>query len=284
MGNLIPEDYGWLNVIFSNPAVSLTGTLSIYLLIFARFIPIVSQCPFLGAKTVPAPIRIGLAFSLAAVIMPFSIVHATKDVPFNTIFIGLLIKELFIGFILGYLSAIPFYMIQSSGILIDFQRGASSMQQQDPTLQGQSSPIGNLFNQILIVLFFEIGGAFYFMSAVMKSFQLVPPDGWISMNFFQPNTPFWETIIGLMHQIMAISVQVAAPSLVAILMAEAFLGIVNRLAPQVQIAFLGMSLRSLLGLALLFLGWFFILKQMGIVSLDWLRETFKHLSSLTDVA
>ena len=53
-----------------------------------------------------------------------------------------------------------------------------------------------------------------------------------------------------MNQIITIAIQLAAPALVAILMAEMFLGIANRLAPQVQIAFLGMSIKSLLGLGL----------------------------------
>ena len=280
MGDLIPGQSGWLDAIFSNPIVSPIGVLSMYLLIFTRFIPIVSQCPFLGSKLVPGPIRIGLAFSLAAVIVPFSLGNATADIPFNTVFIVLLAKELLIGFMLGFLASIPFYMVQSSGILIDFQRGSSSMMQQDPSLQGQSSPLGIIFNYILIVIFYEIGGAFYFMSAVFKSFELVPPNGWLNSEFFHPHSPFWAAMMGLMHQIMAIAIQLAAPSLVAILMAEAFLGIANLLAPQVQIAFLGMSLRSLLGLAMLFLGWFFILKQMGFVTLDWMKELFKHLTEL----
>lgn len=280
MGDLIPAQSGWLSAIFSNPVVSPIGVLTMYLLIFSRFVPVVTQCPFLGAKLVPAPMRIGLAFCLAAVILPFSLGTATTDVPFNTAFIAYMAKELMIGFILGFLASIPFYMVQSSGILIDFQRGSSSMMQQDPSLQNQSSPLGIIFNNILIVIFFEIGGAFYFMSAVFKSFELVPPNGWMSPLFFDPHSTFWASIMGLMHQIMAIAIQLAAPSLVAILMAEAFLGIANRLAPQVQIAFLGMSLRSLLGLALLFLGWVFILKQMGYVTLDWLKGLLKNLTEI----
>lgn len=54
-------------------------------------------------------------------------------------------------------------------------------------------------------------------------------------------------------------------------MAEIFLGIANRLAPRVQIAFLGMSLKSLLGLALLFVAWFFILKQLVKQTELWLK-------------
>jgi type III secretory pathway component EscT len=55
-------------------------------------------------------------------------------------------------------------------------------------------------------------------------------------------------------------------------MTETFLGIANRLAPQVQIAFLGMSLKSLVGLGILCLAWFFILKQMNKLMFAWLEK------------
>jgi type III secretion protein T len=69
-----------------------------------------------------------------------------------------------------------------------------------------------------------------------------------------------------------LSLKLAAPALVAILMAEMFLGIANRLAPQVQIAFLGMPLKSFLGLLLLFFGWFAILGDMKDLSDQMLQQ------------
>ena len=70
--------------------------------------------------------------------------------------------------------------------------------------------------------------------------------------------------------VLSMSIQLAAPPLIGVIMAEMFLGIANRLAPQVQIAFLGMSIKSLLGLALLWAAWYFILKQFTKQTHDWL--------------
>ena len=82
----------------------------------------------------------------------------------------------------------------------------------------------------------------------------------------------------LINQIATIAIQLSAPTIVAILMAEMFLGIANRLAPQVQIAFLGMSIKSLLGLALLWTAWFFILKQFTKQTYNWLSVINKIIS------
>ena len=142
---------------------------------------------------------------------------------------------------------------------------------QDPNLQGQSSPIGIMFNYYLIVLFYALDGPLLFFDAIGTSFQAFPIDAFINPLFFNLNNPFWQISIEIGGRIFALSIQLAAPSLVAILMAEAFLGIANRLAPQVQIAFLGMALKSLLGLLLLWAGWFIILKQSGKISIDWMH-------------
>ena len=77
-------------------------------------------------------------------------------------------------------------------------------------------------------------------------------------------------ITEILGKVFSLSLELAAPALLAILMAEMFLGIANRLAPQVQIAFLGMSLKSLLGLAILWAGWFILLRQMSILSVNWI--------------
>ena len=90
--------------------------------------------------------------------------------------------------------------------------------------------------------------------------------------FFLMQNPLWPFVIAIVGKIFAVAIQLAAPSLLAILMTELFLGIANRLAPQVQIVFLGMSLKSLAGLALLCVAWYFILQQMGKQALLWLKE------------
>ena len=263
--------------LFNLPNLSWSGVLTLYLLSIMRIAPIVALAPFLGAKVGPAASRLAVIFCLGAIFLPMIATKTvSQNIEFNTMFIGYALKELFIGAILGFLVTIPFYLIQSTGILIDYLRGASIMQAQDPMMQSQASPIGILYNYILIVLFFQIGGPFLFFDGLMKSYEIIPVDAFLNPVFFNPKNPFWDTAFSLLHHIVAISIQFAAPSLVAILMAEMFLGIANRLAPQVQIAFLGMSLKSLLGLGLLWAAWFFVLKQMTKESYDWIK-TINHL-------
>lgn len=250
--------------------MTLWGVLSLFFLVLMRLAPIMAMAPFLGAKLAPGVARIGLAVFLSIVFLPYLIVNVKEPITFNNAFILYSAKELLIGFILGFFVAVPFYMVQTSGIIVDYLRGASIMQSQDPSLQAQASPIGIFYNYILIVIFFQINGPFLFFDALVKSYEIVPPTEYINPLFLSIKSTFWKTCFDLMNQIVAIAIQLSAPALVAILMAEMFLGIANRLAPQVQIAFLGMSIKSLLGLALLWAAWFFILKQFTKQAHDWL--------------
>ena len=63
-------------------------------------------------------------------------------------------------------------------------------------------------------------------------------------------------------------------------MAEVFLGIANRLAPQVQIIFLGMPIKSLLGIFFLWVGWLFILTQGNKQLFSWFRSLEQIIDSL----
>ncbi len=245
--------------------------LSLFLLALFRLAPIIAIAPFLGSK-LPSGIKMGFLITLAVLLLPHIAVTSKTLVDFNMTYVGLLFKEFFMGCILAIISAMPFYIAQTSGSLIDFIRGSSALQVTDPFVQAQSSDLGVLYNYIMIVVFYQLDGFFYFFNAILTSYDVIPADGWINPLFFQMKNPFWQIVWTTLSKLFAIAIQLSAPALLAVLMTELFLGIANRLAPQVQIVFLGMSLKSLAGLALLCVAWFFILKQIGVQLLLWLKN------------
>ena len=222
----------------------------------------------------------GMLITLTVIFLPNIAMTSQTIVGFDIPFVLLCFKELFIGFILALFVCIPFYMAETAGILIDFTRGSSSLQVQNPFMQTQASSLGVLYNFVLIVIFYQIDGPFYFFNALFETYTVIPADGWIPQQFFNFHHPFWMAVWDCINRIMAVGVQLAAPSILAILMTEMFLGIANRLAPQVQIAFLGMSLKSLAGLGLLCAGWFFILQQMNKQTFLWLSQMNKIVHTL----
>lgn len=259
--------------------MTLEGLETSFFLTLMRIAPIIILAPFFGAKTAPVIARVGLAVFLAILYLPICFGSMQTLPAFNSDYYFLCCKELLIGLFLGLFILTPFLIAQSSGVIVDFMRGSSMLMAQDPTTQTQASPIGILYNWLLIVIYFGLDGPFYFLYALESSFALLPITEWLPPFFFTLQAPIWVKALSLLQALFAMSIQLAAPPILAILMAEVFLGIANRLAPQVQIAFLGMSLKSLFGLGLLWAAWFLILKQMGSFSLTWTKEMANYIAT-----
>ncbi|MEI6243022.1 MAG: type III secretion system export apparatus subunit SctT [Chlamydiota bacterium] len=282
--DIVSSTDNYLSLYLSLPNISPITSISFFFLSLARILPIIFLAPFFGGKLVPPVVKIGFGISLAAIFLPQMLVSAKGNLILGPVFMILMLKEIFIGFILGFLASIPFYFVQSTGSLIDHQRGASSLQVTDPSTQVQTSPIGVVYNYILITIFFAIGGPIFLIDALGKSFQLVPADAFLNPIFFSAKIPLWHLLFGLLDHLLKMTIQLGAPALIGMLITDMFLGIANRLAPQVQIVFLGMPLKSWVGLALLAAAWYFILQQMGKESTTWLNvieQTIKGMGKLT---
>jgi type III secretion protein T len=254
---------------------------SLIFLVVGRIVPIIAMAPFFGAKVLPHPVKVVLSICLMVMVLPKVVNQVTEPLAFNTTLIFLMIKELFIGTLLGFFVSLPFLIVSSSGTIIDHQRGAASLMVNDPTIQNQASPIGQLFNLILIVLFFNFGGPFYVIDTVLSSYDLVPPDKFLSPIFFSPESPITKKVESTMHDFVATMLQFAMPGLLVILMTDTFLGIINRLAPQVQITFLGMGLKSWLAIFIVCIGWSPFVEQMGKEIVVWLRDFLKLVQDLS---
>lgn len=239
------------------------AALTLLFLFFARIFPIIALAPFFGSRVLPNPVKVTFSICLFAIFLPKLLIVTTTPIDFNTLALFLIVKELFIGFIIGFIISIPFTIVTSAGLIIDHQRGGASLMVNDPTVQNQSSPLGTLFNQVLIVLFYVTDAPFLVIDLLLTSYEIIPPDRFLSPEFFNINTEFWKLQLQLFNQVMVLSIQLATPALLIMLMTDLFLGIANRLAPQVQITFLGMALKSLLGLGIVCIGWTLLVGAMG---------------------
>ena len=262
----------YVSLLLSLPHLKPATALSLFFLTLARLLPIMALAPFFGAKNIPMVIRMMFSVALVAIFLPQNLMVAKGELPFNLTFIGYMTKELLIGTLLGFLSAVPFFIAQMAGSLIDHQRGSSALQVTDPTTQSQTGPIGILYNYVLIAVFFSLNGPFIFLDGLASSYQLIPVDGLINPTLFSLETPLWKQLFQLFSLMMNLSIQLSAPALIGILLTDMFLGIANRLAPQVQIVFLGISLKSWVGIALMTAAWSLIIKVMGKEAIHWVQS------------
>jgi type III secretion protein T len=280
MNTLITQTDSFLSLGLALQNMHPITILSVFLLTLARIAPIVSVAPFLGAKNVRATIKMLFAVAFTALFFSQNLVLIREDIPYNYVFIGYFCKELIIGFIMGFIVALPFYIATSTGALIDHSRGSSALQVTDPSTTAQTSSIGLLNNAVLLVVFFSVGGPLLFFNAVADSYQVIPVDGLIGSTFFQMGSSFWSQMLGFFSKFMDITVRLAAPPIIAMLLTDLFLGIANRLATQVQVVFLGIPLKSWVGIALMTAAWGLIIQVMGKESIQWIKSLQKAITSI----
>lgn len=211
-----------------------------------RILALMIVLPMFARQTMPGLLRFGVAAGLGLVAAPMLLPELSR-MPEGFGLVMLLFKEAALGFLLGFLIAIPFWSFEAVGFFIDNQRGASISATLNPLTGNDSSPLGLLFNQAFIVFVFASGVFLLILGLLYGSFRIWPVMTW---------TPTLERAMAAdwlmqLDGLVKVAVLLAAPAIVAMFLAEVGLALVSRFVPQLQVFFLAMPIKS--GVALLVL-------------------------------
>lgn len=211
-----------------------------------RTLAMFAVVPLFNPQLVPQLMRTCIAMALGMLAAPP--IAASMSVELTTMQLAMLVcKEGFIGFMLGYALAMPFWAFEAIGFIIDNQRGASITATLNPLTGNDSSPLGIMFNQAFIVFFLTSGGFLLLLGVLYDSFRLWPVFDW---------TPTLKTehiplLLAQLDRLLGMTMLLAAPVVVAMFLAELGLALVSRFVPQLQVFFLAMPIKS--GLAMIVL-------------------------------
>src|SRR5207244_3088041 len=89
-------------------------------------------------------------------------------------FIGVLTKELFIGFTLSFIVSIVFDAAHTAGQLMDNMAGTNMAQIMVPSIQQQVSLYASLQLQLFITLFLTLNGHHMVIGALAESVRVIP--------------------------------------------------------------------------------------------------------------
>lgn len=220
---------------------------------FARFVSFITIVPFFGGQVVPAQVKVATATALVIITYPSLLAELPTDgspLGFGAVgFVGLLAKEVFVGFTLGFVASLVFEAVAVAGRIADFQRGSTMSELFSPQLQERVSELGQFKLQLAIVVFLTTGAHRFFISALVRSFEFIP-----AMRFpkieagWTPAAEFMTVVTG---SVLSIGVQLAVPIVVTLLLTDLFFGLINRVAPQINVFFLSMPVKMWVGIFVL---------------------------------
>ncbi|AIQ47848.1 flagellar biosynthesis protein FliR [Paenibacillus sp. FSL R7-0273] len=225
---------------------TLLQSFPVFLLIFCRITSFFVVVPVFSSRSVPMQFKIGLSFFVAMVV--FSSGGTSITVPQDLTYIILIIREVLIGLLLGFLGYLMFMTIQAAGSFIDIQIGFGIANVIDP-MTGSSAPIfGNFKFMIALTMFVIMNGHHYLLDAIIYSYNWVPIDNNLFVKMLDGSLS--DFLVRSFAQSFMLAFQMSAPLVTALFLTDVGLAFLARTAPQYNVFVIGVPLKIIVGLAL----------------------------------
>jgi Flagellar biosynthesis pathway, component FliR len=216
----------------------------------ARTVPFVWLIPAFGGPHLPARVRLALGLGLSALCFPLVAGRVPSGGP--VLWVLLLLREGGVGLVMGFVAACMFRASEAAGWLTDVLRGANLAEAIAPEQGSRSSPLGDLLLLLAVVIFLEMGGAGILATALARSYEAVP----LGAPSPGPATLHAAAllVVAASAKLIEAAIGLAAPALVALLLADLALGALGRAVPQIPLYFVGMPAKALLGVGAMLAG------------------------------
>ena len=208
---------------------------------FLRVLALFGTLPVLGQRTVPMRVRIGLAFLIAfcaqATLPPMPLIALDSAAGFLAV-----LQQVLIGASLGFAVRIVFSAVEFAGELIGLQMGLNFAGFFNPMTGGEATAVSRFFGISVGWLFIVINGHLLLIGAVIQSFQAFPvgPEPFAFLRAVQPQV--WGT------EVFRLGLWIALPLIAMLLFVNLVLGIISRVAQQMNIFSIGFPMTLAVGL------------------------------------
>lgn len=218
----------------------------IFLLILVRIASFVNTAPFFNMSNTPQRTKLGLSFFISMII--FTLIPEREVVYDGVIgYAALVIKESIAGLLLGFVCNVCVQTITFAGHLIDFEIGLSMASMYDPTMNEQVSVSGSLYHRSVFLLLMISGMYQFLISAIVDSYGIIP------VGELTVNSSLYGSVLGIVTEYVLIGFRIALPIFVTSMILNAILGILTKVAPQMNMFAVGIQIKLLVGLAIMFL-------------------------------
>lgn len=214
------------------------------LLLFLRVSGLIFSSPIFGRQNIPARVKIGFCIAVAGAMASTAPAYA---VPIDGIFSFMLLclTELIFGVVLGFVTSLFFAVTYTAGNVIDMQMGFGMVNVYDPQAGSQVPMTGSLYNIILLMVFFAVGGHLRLVETLYITIERIPI-GAVTLS-----RELGVAALEAFTRTMTLAIHVAMPFIASGLLIETALGIIIRSVPQMNMFVVGMPLKVFVGFFIL---------------------------------
>ena len=215
------------------------------MIVFARLLGFIRFAPVFNRKEIAGLVKLAFVFILTVILTPM--LHPAMP-PTDISPLIFLVLNFVAGAIIGYIAQLIIMAIEAGGDMINTQMGLSSAMVMDPSTNSQTSILSRVITLMGLVIFMEIGGFYWMINALIRSFEIFP--------IYATAIPL-EKIINLDYlvtttsNVLYIGLQIASPVLLATLGQDIILGVISKTAPQVNVFQLSFLFKPVFGAAIM---------------------------------
>lgn len=222
--------------------------LEYFLLILVRVSCFVFIAPFFSMNNTPRQVRV--AISVFTALLLYTTLTPVEGVVYNNVveYAVIVGKEAITGLLIGFSANICTAIVNFAGSIVDMETGLSMVTLMDPTSRNQTSVTGVFYQYVVMMMLIASGMYRYLLGALADSFLLIPVNGAV---FKGENLV--STMVSFMGDYITIGFRICLPVFCVILLLNAVLGVLAKVAPQLNMFAVGIQLKIIVGLSVLFL-------------------------------
>lgn len=198
--------------------------------------------PPFATRAVPGPVKGVLAVALALPVTP----RLAEQVPdfSGPALIGAAALQALTGAALGFTTYLLFAAVQAAGDLIDLFGGFALAFAFDPLAMTQTSVFGRVHQLLAVTLLFATNGHLLMVRGFLTSYDALPVDAGVDLARLGP------TLVTGIGEFFLAAVQIAAPLIAVLFVADVGLGLLTRVSPALNAFSLGFPAKIMLTLVL----------------------------------
>ncbi len=209
-----------------------------------RVLALMATAPVLSHQAIPTRVKIAIAMAITMAIAP-----VVNSPPLTGLLeargLVFLAHNILVGLSLGFAVRLVFVAIELAGQLIGLQIGLSFAGYFNPDSGEGQNAVSNFMAMLALLIFLSIDGHLMLLYALVDSFRLFPPGTAGAL----PIEPL--TLVRSASDVFAIAMTISLPILAVMLLVNVVLGLMARVAPQLNLFAVGFPLTVLAGLAAL---------------------------------
>ena len=211
----------------------------------ARILALLVAAPPFNNPALPMRVSLLLGLAIAMAIAPVLPAMPVIE-PASGLGLLILAQQMIIGFAMGFTLRLVFSAVDMAGNLISNQMGLGFATAYDPQSASQTVVVSEFLGMLALLVFMAIDGHLMVIATLTRSFTVLPIGGAIANGS-------WSNIANAGGVIFSSGILLALPVVVTLMITNTALGVLMRVAPQLNLMAIGFPITIILGFAALFI-------------------------------